>query len=44
MLNDSDVRFYRRFLRSLMRQVRYLRHTAGDARGGVDTAAEPHRA
>jgi uncharacterized heparinase superfamily protein len=35
VLNDSDVRFYRRFLRSLMRQVRYLRHTAQDARGGV---------
>ena len=28
-------RFYRRFLRSLVRQVRYLRHTAGDARRGV---------
>ena len=27
--------FYRRFLRSLVRQVRYLRHTAGDARRGV---------
>ncbi len=26
--NDADVRFYRRFLRSLTRQVRYLRHTA----------------
>jgi uncharacterized heparinase superfamily protein len=35
VLNEADVRFYRRFLRSLMRQVRYLRHTAGDARGGV---------
>jgi uncharacterized heparinase superfamily protein len=35
LLNDADVRFYRRFLRSLMRQVRYLRHTAKDARGGV---------
>ena len=29
------MRFYRRFLRSLVRQVRYLRHTAGDARRGV---------
>ena len=28
VLQDADVRFYRRFLRSLMRQVRYLRHTA----------------
>ena len=32
---DADVRFYRRFLRSLMRQVRYLRHTAGDTQRGV---------
>ena len=35
VLQDADVRFYRRYLRSLLRQVRYLRHTAGDARGGV---------
>src|SRR5271154_3593807 len=35
VLQDTDVRFYRRFLRSLVRQVRYLRHTAGDARSGV---------
>jgi uncharacterized heparinase superfamily protein len=35
VLQDADVRFYRRFLRSLVRQVRYLRHTAGDARRGV---------
>src|SRR5271170_5927412 len=35
LLQDADVRFYRRFLRSLVRQVRYLRHTAGDARRGV---------
>ena len=35
VLNEADVRFYRRFLRSLVRQVRYLRHTAGDARRGV---------
>src|SRR5579862_8361327 len=35
VLQDADVRFYRRFLRSLVRQVRYLRHTARDARGGV---------
>jgi len=36
VLQDADARFYRRFLRSLVRQVRYLRHTAGDARRGVD--------
>src|SRR6202140_2699600 len=35
VLHEADVRFYRRFLRSLVRQVRYLRHTAGDARRGV---------
>ncbi len=35
VLQDADVRFYRRFLRSLTRQVRYLRHTARDARRGV---------
>jgi uncharacterized heparinase superfamily protein len=35
VLHDTDVRFYRRFLRSLMRQVRYLRHTVDDARDGV---------
>ncbi|MFZ0988742.1 MAG: heparinase II/III family protein [Xanthobacteraceae bacterium] len=35
VLQDADVRFYRRYLRSLLRQVRYLRHTAGDARRGV---------
>jgi len=29
------VRFYRRFLRSLTRQVRQLRYTAGEARDGV---------
>ena len=28
VLDDSDMRFYRRFLRSLTRQVRHLRHTA----------------
>ena len=28
MLQDADVAFYRRFMRSLTRQVRYLRHTA----------------
>jgi len=35
MLQDSEVRFYRRFLRSLAAQVRYLRHTAANARDGV---------
>jgi uncharacterized heparinase superfamily protein len=35
VLEDADMRFYRRFLRSLVRQVRYLRHTAGDARRGT---------
>ncbi len=35
VLQDADVPFYRRFLRSLTRQVRYLRHTAGDASRGV---------
>src|SRR6202049_5190805 len=35
VLQDADVRFYRRFLRSLIRQVSYLRHTARDARRGV---------
>lgn len=35
VLRDADAAFYRRFVRSLVRQVRYLRHTAGDARRGV---------
>ena len=35
VLQDADVRFYRRFLRSLVRQVRYLRHTASNASRGV---------
>ena len=35
VLQDADVGFYRRFLRSLVRQVSYLRHTAADARRGV---------
>src|ERR1700728_2948080 len=35
VLQDADVRFYRRFLRSLVRQVRYLRHTAHHATSGV---------
>jgi uncharacterized heparinase superfamily protein len=35
LLNDADVRFYRRFMRSLSRQVRVLRRTAHKARDGV---------
>jgi uncharacterized heparinase superfamily protein len=35
ILDDVDVGFYRRFLRTLTRQIRYLRSTAGDARDGV---------
>jgi uncharacterized heparinase superfamily protein len=35
VLDESDVRFYRRFLRSLTRQVRHLRHSVADARDGV---------
>src|SRR5271170_1750179 len=35
ILDDADARFYRRFTRSLVRQVRYLRHTARHAGRGV---------
>lgn len=35
LLSDADVRFYRRFLRSLGRQVHYLRRTAGTLRDGL---------
>jgi uncharacterized heparinase superfamily protein len=35
VLDDSDVRFYRRFMRSLTRQIRQLRPVAADARDGV---------
>lgn len=35
LLNDADMRFYRRFLRSLSRQVRYLRRTAGALPDGL---------
>jgi uncharacterized heparinase superfamily protein len=35
ILDDADVRFYRRYLRSLTRQVRYLRSTAASTRDGV---------
>ena len=35
VLHDGEARFYRRFLRSLTRQVRYLRRTASTARDGL---------
>jgi len=35
ILDDADVRFYRRFLRNLTRQVRYLRATVSSTRDGV---------
>src|SRR5271154_3083016 len=35
VLQDADARFYRRFLRSLVRQARPLRRTAGHAGRGV---------
>jgi uncharacterized heparinase superfamily protein len=35
ILDDTDDRFYRKFLRSLARQMRYLRLTARDTRDGV---------
>jgi uncharacterized heparinase superfamily protein len=35
LLNDADVRFYRRFMRSLTRQVRCLRRTTSNTRDGV---------
>ena len=35
ILQDADVRFYRRFIRSLTRQVRHLRRTAGQSRDGL---------
>jgi uncharacterized heparinase superfamily protein len=35
LLDDSDVRFYRRFIRSLTRHVRQLRRTVQDAPDGV---------
>jgi uncharacterized heparinase superfamily protein len=35
LLDDSDVRFYRRFIRSLTRHVRQLRRTAAEAHDGV---------
>ena len=35
ILQDADVRFYRRFTRSLSRQVRYLRRTLNQSRDGL---------
>lgn len=35
ILQDVDVQFYRRFMRSMTRQVRYLRHNASEARAGA---------
>src|SRR5262249_57126448 len=35
LVDDSDVRFYRRFIRSLNRQVRALRVTLAGPRDGV---------
>ena len=35
VLHDADMRFYRRFLRNLTRQVRYLHRTASATRDGV---------
>src|SRR5437660_10760074 len=35
VLHDADMRFYRRFLRNLTRQVRYLRRTYSATRDGV---------
>jgi uncharacterized heparinase superfamily protein len=35
VLQDADARFYRRFIRSLSRQVRYLRRTLKHSRDGL---------
>jgi uncharacterized heparinase superfamily protein len=35
LLNEADMRFYRRFLRTLTRQVRYLKRALPAARDGV---------
>ena len=35
VLEDADARFYRRFIRSLTRQVRYLRHALNESRDGL---------
>ena len=44
VLQDADVRFYRRFMRSLSRQVRYLRRTLKQSRDGAAAAAGADRA
>ncbi len=35
VLQDADAKFYRRFIRSLSRQVRYLRKTLNESREGL---------
>ncbi len=35
VLQDADARFYRRYIRSLSRQARYLRRTLNEARDGL---------
>jgi uncharacterized heparinase superfamily protein len=35
VLHDADAKFYRRFIRSLTRQVRYLRRASGETRDGM---------
>ncbi|NWG26722.1 MAG: heparinase II/III family protein [Pseudorhodoplanes sp.] len=35
ILHDADLAFYRRFMRSMTRQVRYLRRTVAEARDGA---------
>jgi len=35
ILHDADMPFYRRFLRSLARQMHYLRNTANEAQHGI---------
>jgi uncharacterized heparinase superfamily protein len=35
LLQDADARFYRRFIRNLSRQVRYLRRSLKSSRGGL---------
>jgi uncharacterized heparinase superfamily protein len=35
ILHDADMPFYRRFLRSLARQMHYLRNTANEAQDGI---------
>src|SRR4249919_1608279 len=35
VLQDADARFYRRFIRSLSRQARYLRQTLNESRDGL---------